>query len=105
MLSVRDLPGSLLRAAVDVQRPCRVTEVALELADDRRDGERAECEPTVWVEPLHRLDQAEARDLDEVLVRLTGLDVPARKLARQRQEPLDQLISCLAVAMPPPAHE
>ena len=70
MLCIGDLAGSLLRAAVDVEGPRRVAEVALQLADDGGHCERAERESALGIEALDGLYQPEACNLDEVLVGL-----------------------------------
>ena len=50
-----------------VDRPAVVAEVALDLADDGRHGERREREPTIGIEPVDRLQQAEGRHLLQVV--------------------------------------
>src|SRR5579884_1460345 len=81
LLRVGDPSRPLLGAAVDMHCPAGVAEVALQLADDRGDRERCEREAAIRIEALDRLDQPQARDLYEVVVRLTRRYVATRKLA------------------------
>ena len=75
-----------------------VAEVALELADDRRDGERGEREAAVGVEALDRLQQGERGDLLEIVE--LGLAVVApSEVAAERQEALDQACACGGIAL------
>ena len=101
-LGVKHLAGTLLGGAVDMECPPGVTEVALQLTDDRRDGERREREPAVRVEPLHRFHETETRHLHEVVVGLTRRHIPPCQLARERQVPCDQFIPRRAIREPPP---
>ena len=59
-----DLHRQLLQVARHAHGPALVAEVALELAEDRRDGERRERRLARGVEAVDRLEQAERRDLD-----------------------------------------
>jgi hypothetical protein len=73
--------------------------VSLELAGDRRYGERRERKPALGIEAVDRLQQAEARDLEEIVEgRLTAL-VTMREPPCERQVPLDQEIAVRRVAM------
>ena len=76
----------------------RPDEDEFESFQDRRHGEGAEGDGPGRIEAVHGLDEAEARHLHEVLERLAGTGVAARKLARQRQEPLNDLLARSAVA-------
>jgi hypothetical protein len=49
---------------------------------------------------MQRLDEADARDLHQILERLAAAVVAARELARERQEPAQQRLSSLRVACP-----
>ena len=80
LLDARD---RLLDAARHVDRPRAVAEVALELAEDRRHGVGGEGDPAVGVVAVDRLDEAEVRDLAEVVERLAGVAVLDRQRTRQ----------------------
>jgi hypothetical protein len=67
--------------------------VTLELAEDRRDGVRAEGDLAGGIEAVDRLDQAERRDLDEVVEGLVGALVTTGELTRERQEALGELVA------------
>jgi len=84
LIDVSDLDRELLRATGYVHGPAEVTEVALELTEDRRYRKRRERGPAVGVVAVHRLDQAEAGHLQQIIERLMGAAVAARQLARQR---------------------
>ena len=88
-----DLEDPLLDVAGHVHRPAPVAEVALELAEDRGDGEGREGGAALGVEAVDRLDQADARDLDQVVERLGAARVPGREPPRERHEALDQLLA------------
>ena len=105
--AVPTIMGELLQVARDPHGPALVAEVALELAEDGRDGEARERDGAARVEAVDRLDQAQRRDLDEVLQRLPGAGIAACELARERQESLYQrLVSAvitvsIAIEQPP----
>jgi hypothetical protein len=63
--------------------------VALELAQDRRDGERGEVDAVTRVVAVDRLDQADERDLHEVVGRFSAPQVAARQVLRERKPSLD----------------
>jgi hypothetical protein len=83
-----------------VERPALVTEVALQLPEDRRNGIAEEGRAAVRLEPVDGLDEADARYLHEVLVGLVGVRVARSELARERDESLDELIPRGQVAVP-----
>ena len=85
-----DLQRQLLQVARHAHRPRAVAEVALDLAEDRRHRVARERDLALEVEAVDRLDQAERRDLEEVVEGLLGALVAARELARERQEALDE---------------
>src|SRR5205814_2223104 len=87
------LEDALLQRPRDSRRPAVVAEVALQLSEDAWDGEARERDPARRVEPVDGLDQADARDLQEVLERLPRPRVAARERARQRQAAVDQLLA------------
>jgi hypothetical protein len=76
-----------------VDRPALVAEVPLELTEDRRGGEAGEPVATAGLEAIDRLQQPQARDLDEVVDVLVGVPVAKRQLARERQEAPDELFA------------
>ena len=83
----------LLQVARHAHRPAAVAEVALELAEDRRHCERRERGVAARLEPVDRLQQAQRRDLDEVVERLAAALVAPRELPRERQEALDERLA------------
>ena len=98
----------LLQVARDADRPALVAEVTLELAQDRGHRERGEGGRPVRLEPVDRLQQAQRGDLHEVVQRLAATLVAPRKLARERQEPLDErfprrevAVAVIALEKPP----
>ena len=93
-----DAQRELLEVARDAHGPGAVAEVALDLAEDRRDRVARERDLAGQVEPVDRLDEAEARDLEEVVEGLLRPLVAAGELARERQEPLDEQLAVDGVA-------
>ena len=91
---------ALLEVARHVQRPSLVAEVALQLAQDRGRGVARELRAAPGLEAVDGLDQAEARDLHEVVERLVGVRVAQRQVAGERQEPLAELLARGEVAAP-----
>src|SRR3954469_1681413 len=89
---------ALLVAAGHLHRPRVVAVVALELADDRRDRVRGELAAALGVEALDGAQQADARDLDEVVERLGAAAVAAGEAAGERHEALDELVAGAEVA-------
>ena len=57
----------LLHPAGHAHRPPAVAEVALELADDGGRRERRELEAAIGFEALDRLEQADERDLAQIV--------------------------------------
>ena len=100
-----DLQGEFLQVARDAYRPCAVAEVALDLAQDGRHREAREGEPAVEVEAVDGVDEAQARDLEEVIEGLLGALVAACQLARQRQEALDEHLAIDRIALVQVARE
>ena len=88
-----DLDRQLLEVARYAHRPALVTEVTLELAEDGGDGEGRERGLAGGIEALDRLQQAERRDLDQVVEGFAGPLVAAGELARERQEALDERLA------------
>ena len=70
-----------------------VAEVALELAGDRRHGERRELAAALGVEAVDRAEQRDARDLGQVVVGLGAALVAAGQAAGEREEPLEQFVA------------
>ena len=73
---------AILQVARDVERPRLVAQVALQRADHRRDRVARERHAAVGVETVDRLDQREARDLEEIL--------------RGRPDPSKRVVTCRA---------
>jgi len=105
LLGVLDLDRPLLSSPGHVHRPAQIPEISLELAKDRRHGERGERRPTAGVESVHRLDEAETGDLEQIIEGLASTVVASGQLARQRQEAPNQLVSGPAVLALMPAGE
>jgi len=70
-----------------------VAVVALQLAGDRRDGERRELAAALGVEAVDRAEQPDAGDLDEVVERLGAAVVAPGQAAGEREEALDELVA------------
>ena len=100
-----DLQGELLEVARHADRPRLVAEVALELAEDRRDRAAQDRHLALRIESVDRLDQADRGDLDQVVERLLGALIAPRQLAGQRQEALDQLVAGAGLAVAQVADE
>ena len=75
-----------------MQRPALVAEVSLELTQDRRRGVARELRAAAGLEAVDCLDEAEARDLKQVVERLVGVRVAQRQVTRERQEALGELL-------------
>ena len=90
----------LLQLARHAQRPAPIAEMALELAQYRRHGERRErCRPG-WIETVDRLQQTERGHLHEVFERLAAPRIAARELPRKGQEPVHERLLRRAIPMP-----
>src|SRR5438270_14013013 len=85
LLGLLDLDGPLLGTTGDVNRPSEIAEVALELAEDGGNGKRREGRATAEVVAVDGLDEAKARDLQEVVERLAGPAAAAGELAGEGQ--------------------
>src|SRR3954468_15206919 len=81
-----ELDRELLQVARHAHRPAAVAEVALEFAQDRGHGKARERGLAVRVEAVDGLQQAEARDLHQVVERLAAALIAACELAGKRQE-------------------
>src|SRR5438874_2357467 len=68
LFGLLDLQRALLRPAWDVDRPAEVAEVALQLAEDGRNGERRERGAAIRLKAVDCLHQAETRHLEQILV-------------------------------------
>ena len=66
--------------------------MAAKLAQDRRRRVRDERPSALEVEPVERLDEPQAGDLDQVLQLLAGAAVAQRQGPRQGQEATNQLL-------------
>jgi hypothetical protein len=67
-----------------MQRGTRISKMALELTEDRRDSERRERNATIRLETVDRPHQPKARDLEQIVERLGAVAVASRELARER---------------------
>src|SRR5207342_2182897 len=79
----RDPGRELLGGPGNLGRPRVVAEVALDLADDGRDGERGEARAPLDVEALDGLDEALEGHLLQVVERLAPAREPPRQAARE----------------------
>jgi hypothetical protein len=82
-----------------VQCPALVAEVAPELAENGGCGVAREPVAATGLEAINRLDQAKARDLDQVVQRLVPVRVAKRQVTGERQEALYQLLPRRDVAI------
>ena len=96
---VLDLRGELLELARDAHGPAVVAEVALELAEDRGDGEGGEREAAAGVEAVDGLQQADRGDLVEVVAFGAAGRVAAGEVAGERQEAVDEGLEVGRVAL------
>src|SRR3954452_4854702 len=103
LAGAHDARAELLDVARDAQHPTAVAEVALQLAGDRRHGERREPHVARDVEAVDGLQQAERRDLLEVVQRLALAGVATGEAPRERQHPLGELRTrgTVSVLVPP----
>ena len=69
----------LLHPARDAHRPPSVTEMALQLARDRRCCERRELKAAVRIEALDRLQQPDDRNLTQVVERFAAVGKAPRE--------------------------
>jgi hypothetical protein len=88
-----DLQRELVQVARNADRPRVVAEVAFDLAQDGRHRIARERDPALGVEPIDRLDESQAGDLEEVVEGLLSPLVAGGELARERQEALDQHVA------------
>ena len=72
--------------------------MALDLAEHRRHREAGEGHVAAEIEAGDRLDQAKARDLEEVIERLVVMRVALSEPAREGQEALDERVAIQRVA-------
>jgi hypothetical protein len=68
--------------------------VAPQLAEDRRNGERAERRSAPRIEAVDRVHEPNAGHLLQVLERLAGSRVAAREHVGETHVPLDQQAAC-----------
>ena len=83
----------------DVDPPALITEMALQLSEDRR--RREACEPIapIRIESIDRLQESETRDLHQIVQRLIRVVVAKRHLADERHESLYELVAGTTIAM------
>jgi hypothetical protein len=72
--------------------------VALELAEDRRDGEGRERRLTRRIEAVDRLQEPERGDLDEIVEVLATALIATGELAGERQEALHERLAGRLIA-------
>ena len=94
-----------MHAARHADGPATVPEVPLQLAEDRGRGERRELEAPTRVEALDGLEQADQRDLDEVVALLAAIGEAAGEEVREWGVLLDELVPQTTVSRPPVARE
>ena len=90
----------LLQVARHAQGPALIAEMAPELAQYGRHGERRERCRAGWIEAVDRLQQAERGHLLEVFERFVAPRIAARELPRKGQEPVHERLLRRAIPMP-----
>jgi hypothetical protein len=75
--------------------------MSLELTFDRRGGKRRELEVATGVETLDRLQQADERDLPQIIELFTAVRESTREVRGQPLMGLDQFVPELPLARPP----
>src|SRR5690348_3649561 len=85
--------------------PRDTAEMASQLAQDRGHGKSGKAIASTAVEAIDRLEQAEARDLHEIVDGLAPIHVSTRKAPGERHEMLDQRLPGASVAVALPALE
>ena len=92
------LVAQLLQPPRDTDRPRRVAVVAAQLTAGGDGGERLELDPERRVEPLRRLDEGEAGDLDQIVERLAPRAVAPGDGDRQPAVVVDDAVAQRTVA-------
>src|SRR4051812_28620779 len=69
--------------------------MTLELTEDGRNGVAGERHLAIGIKAVDRLDEADGRDLEEVVKRLLCTLIATGKLPRQWQEALHELVTRL----------
>ena len=100
-----DREHAFLELARHPNRPRGVAEVAAQFAENGRRRERAERRTVLRIEPLDRLQEADHRDLHEVVVGDSPVAVPVREVVRDPEMTLDELIAKRSVAGAPVLEE
>src|SRR5436190_8971636 len=90
----------LLQRPRNPYRPATVAEMALQLAGDRYRREGRELDPTVRIESIDRIQQAEVGDLDEIVEGFSASREPSGEVTGERQEALDELLSSSGIGEP-----
>src|SRR5215203_773341 len=88
-----------MQAAGDADGPDPVAEVALQLAEDRWRGEGGEGRAAIGIETVDRVDEAEARHLQQVVEGLAGPAIAQRQVFREGQVATNQLLANRRVAV------
>ena len=91
----------LLAATRRPDRPGLVAKVSLELAFDRRRRERRKLEIAPRVEPFDRFEQADERDLPQVVELLTAIRETTREVGGEPLVSFDQFVPELPLARSP----
>jgi len=81
-----------LQRAWDSDRPATVPEMALQLAGDRHGSEGRELDPSLRIEPVDRIQQAEVGHLDQILDGFPPPREPPGEMTGERHEALGQLL-------------
>src|SRR5262249_22326471 len=92
-----DRENPLLELTRHPHSPRRVAEVAPKLAEDSRRRESRERHAALGIEALDRLQQADRRDLQQVVVGDAAVPVTAGEMVRDAEVALDQLVAECAV--------
>ena len=91
-----DLQAHLLQPARNPYRPALVAKPALDLPDDGRCGIRRELDTSRRVVTVDCLDQADGRDLDEVVVRFAAVAEASGQMLHEWLVDADQLAADVA---------
>src|SRR5215207_9175983 len=97
--------AELLQATGDPHRSTLVTEVAFDLAEDVRGRVGGELDLPVYIEAVHRLDQADGGDLDQIVQRLPATCELAGQKLGQGKLLLDDPLAGVLVTVLVIAHE
>ncbi len=94
-----DVGHSVVEAARHAHGPDPVAEVAFQLAEDRRGGERRERNPAIGIEAIDRVEEPDVGNLEEVVEGLAGAAVAEREAFRKSHVAAHELLAGRLVAI------